>query len=613
MVDKSKRKIGSITEQDVCNLLQMYSATTVLVLLQEVAQVSVSQVKINWNELVKRTSTGISNAREYQMLWRHLAYRDALIDTFDNDAQPLDDESDLEYELEASPVVSNDASLEAAAYVKVLIASMSPSDSSLPNGSSIEAPLTINIPNGMTSRVPSDNSNLASCMQGTNITIPVHVQQQQLPSGTCTEGLESNGPTTINFPPRKKRKAWSAAEDMELIAAVQKFGEGNWANILKGDFKGDRSASQLSQRWHIIRKRQGNLNLKSSSQLSEAQLAARRAVSLALNMPMGDNLKATSSINSNNCHGNLNVKSSSQLSEVQLAARRAVSLALNMPMGDKLKATSSIDTVGASSNCKPGNSTHPAAPETSPIGKQFQYQPQQDSTGPLNSHLLLGPALLPPSDAASLIKAAQSKNAVHILPGGISVIKSSVAGSKKHLSRNVVICAATPLPTYSVSASNASKSTAGTQQAQDYTEKLVASAVRSDPTGTCSGLNVSSELVKDTAVCSSVNGTKELIGDQDVDEAALLGCAPMDEIHDTENKVENHPNITLGSASKEHNQVDQTSNLASSPIKQNKEGQFALASQEVKDDADSSCLCSSEATGNDNVSAECKSTEDNIT
>ncbi|KAL2491241.1 Homeodomain-like superfamily protein [Abeliophyllum distichum] len=545
MVDKSKRKIGSITEQDVCNLLQMYSATTVLVLLQEVAQVSVSQVKINWNELVKRTSTGISNAREYQMLWRHLAYRDALIDTFDNDAQPLDDESDLEYELEASPVVSNDASLEAAAYVKVLIASMSPSDSSLPNGSSIEAPLTINIPNGMTSRVPSDNSNLASCMQGTNITIPVHVQQQQLPSGTCTEGLESNGPTTINFPPRKKRKAWSAAEDMELIAAVQKFGEGNWANILKGDFKGDRSASQLSQRWHIIRKRQGNLNLKSSSQLSEAQLAARRAVSLALNMPMGDNLKATSSINSNNCHGNLNVKSSSQLSEVQLATRRAVSLALNMPMGDKLKATSSIDTVGASSNCKPGNSTHPAAPETSPIGKQFQYQPQQDSTGPLNSHVALkkpsanpvlssesvvkatavaaGARIATPSDAASLIKAAQSKNAVHILPGGISVIKSSVAGSKKHLSRNVVICAATPLPTYSVSASNASKSTAGTQQAQDYTGKLVASAVRSDPTGTSSGLNVSSELVKDTAVCSSVNGTKELIGDQDVDEAAFFG------------------------------------------------------------------------------------------
>lgn len=34
---------------------------------------------------------------------------------------------------------------------------------------------------------------------------------------------------------------------MELIAAVQKCGEGNWASILKGDFKHDRTPSQLSQ------------------------------------------------------------------------------------------------------------------------------------------------------------------------------------------------------------------------------------------------------------------------------------------------------------------------------------------------------------------------------
>lgn len=43
------------------------------------------------------------------------------------------------------------------------------------------------------------------------------------------------------------------------------------------------------QRWAIIRKRHGNLNTGGSStgtQLSEAQLAARHAVSLALNMPV---------------------------------------------------------------------------------------------------------------------------------------------------------------------------------------------------------------------------------------------------------------------------------------------------------------------------------------
>ena len=52
------------------------------------------------------------------------------------------------------------------------------------------------------------------------------------------------------------------------------------------------------QRWAIIKKRQGNLTLGTGSQLSEVQLAARRAVSLALNMPMGDTLKSSPSISS---------------------------------------------------------------------------------------------------------------------------------------------------------------------------------------------------------------------------------------------------------------------------------------------------------------------------
>ena len=80
-------------------------------------------------------------------------------------------------------------------------------------------------------------------MQGTNITVPVSVQRQHLPAAPPAEVLDANG----KMAPRRKRKQWSEAEDIELIAAVQKCGEGNWANILKGDFKGDRTASQLSQ------------------------------------------------------------------------------------------------------------------------------------------------------------------------------------------------------------------------------------------------------------------------------------------------------------------------------------------------------------------------------
>lgn len=58
-----------------------------LALLQEVAHCP--DVKIDWNTLVKNTSTGISDAREYQMLWHHLAYRHALLDKLEYGASPL--------------------------------------------------------------------------------------------------------------------------------------------------------------------------------------------------------------------------------------------------------------------------------------------------------------------------------------------------------------------------------------------------------------------------------------------------------------------------------------------------------------------------------------------
>jgi hypothetical protein len=67
--------------------LGRYTATTVLALLQEVAHCP--DVKIDWNALVRNTSTGISDAREYQMLWRHLAYRHSLLDKLEDGAHPL--------------------------------------------------------------------------------------------------------------------------------------------------------------------------------------------------------------------------------------------------------------------------------------------------------------------------------------------------------------------------------------------------------------------------------------------------------------------------------------------------------------------------------------------
>lgn len=85
-----------------------------------------------------------------------------------------------------------------------------------------------------------------------NITVPVSVQKQILPATTTSaaakvEGVDSIRPASNSMAPRKKRKKWSEEEDLELISAVEKYGVGNWTTILKGDFKGDRTANQLSQ------------------------------------------------------------------------------------------------------------------------------------------------------------------------------------------------------------------------------------------------------------------------------------------------------------------------------------------------------------------------------
>uniref|UniRef100_A0A5B6ZG55 Uncharacterized protein n=1 Tax=Davidia involucrata TaxID=16924 RepID=A0A5B6ZG55_DAVIN len=568
MVEKTKKhKKGSISEENISTLLQRYTVTTVLALLQEVAQVP--DVKLDWNALVKKTTTGISNAREYQMLWRHLAYRDTLLERLEDGAEPLDDDSDLEYELEAFPAVSSEASTEAAACVKVLIASGVLSDSSLPNGTTVEAPLTINIPNGQSSRVPLENPQLA--MQGTNIIVPVSVQKQPLFTLSSAEGFDVNGSAGGNLPARRKRKPWSAAEDMELIAAVQKCGEGNWANILKGDFKGDRTASQLSQRWAIIRKRQGNLTVGGGSQLSEAQLAARRAVSLALNMPMVDNLTAACS----------------------------------------------ISNAGTNSNTMPSNSAHPMATEALSVGgsvSQAQYQSPQGSaptTAPrmvasgyssksrLTSKKMsiksaispddlvkaaavaAGARIATPSDAASLFKAAQEKNAVHIMPGGGSLIKPSGAGSANPLPSTHLVghpnvhyirtgLAATPLSSYPAVPSTSSRP-AGTQQVQDH------SVIPAAPMPQLN-LSTAATIASNTS-CEATNAAISSLAMDEVkiaEESIVSGSGSA-----LKEQVQEDKTSVSGNAPNEHVAEDQASISGNAPNEQVGEDQTALPKSEA--------------------------------
>lgn len=128
------------------------------------------------------------------------------------------------------------------------MASGLPSDSSHLNGTTVEAPLTINIPNGQSSKAHEPSISA----RGVNITVPVSIQKQTFPATTTTavakvEGDDANKAASNTMAPRRKRKKWSEEEDLELISAVNIYGEGNWTQIVKANFKGDRTANQLSQ------------------------------------------------------------------------------------------------------------------------------------------------------------------------------------------------------------------------------------------------------------------------------------------------------------------------------------------------------------------------------
>ncbi|KAK9136169.1 hypothetical protein Syun_015499 [Stephania yunnanensis] len=410
---KKKQKKSFISEEDVAVVLRRYSARTVVTLFQEIAQFP--EAKIDWNALAKKTATGISSARECQMLWRHLAYRDFLLEKVEDGAEPMDDDSDLESELEAFPSISSEASIEAAACVKVLLASGSSSDLSALNCATVEAPLTINIPNGQ-----SYHGQLA-CTQGTDITISV------------------------------KRKPWIPEEDMKLIAAVQKHGERNWANIVKTDFKGERTASQLSQRWSNLRKKQKDSNTggagnTNNSQLSEELQAARHAFHHAVNMPMGDGLGAARSIGST--YARISMPSTSTAvppapsdtsadtnTPSEVNKKSAISSGVSHPLNQAQPASHHADTTAA---------IQKGTLSTSPTSRFATKKPSVPVMATVSPDPMIeaaavaaGARIATPTAAASLLKAAQSKNAVHIRPGGGPLMKASVSGGTLQLASSL--------------------------------------------------------------------------------------------------------------------------------------------------------------------------------
>ncbi|KAH9621891.1 hypothetical protein KSS87_019080 [Heliosperma pusillum] len=302
------------TEEDAYSLLQRYPAATILSVLREVAQYP--SVKINWENLLKKTNSGIKSAAELQLLWRHLAYRHSLPIPPSPSSSPSDDDSDLEFDLEPLPPVSAEATFEAANCVKVLACGSASEHGSM----TIAEP---ELPNGHASRLfGSDNAAAA------------------LSSGQ-SEGIDVSASVMANANYLKKKRKWTDEEDSKLLAGVQKWGEGNWAAIAK-EGPWYRTPSQLSQRWANMRRKQGTTNVGAGTSigqhLSEAQLATRRAIDMALK----DNLTAVgnAAVGSNN-PGKLKLSNGESPGSVSTgAAQRQISQAATTPATTSAKAGS---------------------------------------------------------------------------------------------------------------------------------------------------------------------------------------------------------------------------------------------------------------------------------
>ncbi|XP_039844618.1 uncharacterized protein LOC120704321 isoform X2 [Panicum virgatum] len=276
---KGKRK-RALSEDDVYLLLNRYAPGTILTALQEVAQHAEGR-RIDWRAVVRKSATGITSAREYQMLWRHFAYNHDLDETVDAADQPLGDDSDLELEIEPVPNPTNEALSEASALAKALISGSSREQAS---GQRVNLDASVqNTPNEKTVRVPSEKQ-VAQNQRITSVTGPVSSSKQASHLGLSPGSLDPNGPPKK----KKKPKAWSKEEDVDLTAGVQKYGEGNWDYILhKCKFDNTRTPDQLSQRWALICKRPGGSTKPASTKhatvaSSEERKDALKAFSIAV-------------------------------------------------------------------------------------------------------------------------------------------------------------------------------------------------------------------------------------------------------------------------------------------------------------------------------------------
>lgn len=431
-----KRK-RSLSEDEVYLLLHRYAPSTILTALQEVAQHADGR-RIDWRAVVGKSTTGITSAREYQMLWRHVAYHHDLDESVTGGDQPLGDDSDLELELEPVPNPTTEDLSEATALAKALISGSSRDQAS--GHRNLDAPM-LNTLNEKMVRVPSEKQ-LGQSHRIINNTGPVSNSKQASHSGPSPHPLDANGASKK----KKKTKAWSKEEDADLTAGVQKYGEGNWEDILqKYNFDNTRTPDLLSQRWALICKRPGGSTKHASSKHGTVASSEERKAALnALKMAVGP-IRGTSALRSGVHQQTIQHKSTvfaPNIPEVRSGAAPSPApapppaLALPVPVPDSVPSVRPVSgSVQVQSPLHQGQQAPArAAPpkQSNASNKTRKKQAAKPNPAIIQSSIqaaafAAGGRLAPASAAASFLKAAQSKTAVHIRHQGAGPSQSSAS------------------------------------------------------------------------------------------------------------------------------------------------------------------------------------------
>ncbi|KAG0622023.1 hypothetical protein M758_3G065300 [Ceratodon purpureus] len=253
-------------DSDLTPLTKRYSSSMIVTMLREISRCK--SAKLDWVMLCKGTATGITNPKEYQAVWRSIAYHAELDDSFDGNESPLEDDSDIEVDLDPLPSVSPAVAESLSSFVKADLQQHELEEARLEQNAvqtgvgfqSADIP-TARLQQGSGLLGKSDDS--AALAVTTNARgVPYLASATQCaathgePTATLTCSTSKAAYSgAMNQSDRKRRRLWTPEEDLALIAAVDKCGEGNWTTVLKNHYDFDRSASQLSQRWALIRKR----------------------------------------------------------------------------------------------------------------------------------------------------------------------------------------------------------------------------------------------------------------------------------------------------------------------------------------------------------------------